>query len=72
MPRIEQEAHTINGTLLPEVEVTVKNARTEVEYDDDDAAAADVSDPNTDTTDGDIVRSVAIRVLKGVNADGQA
>lgn len=72
MPRIEQEAQTINGTLLPEVEVTVKNARTEVEYDDDDAAAADVADPNTDTIDGDIVRSVAIRVLKGVNADGQA
>ena len=78
MPRIEQEA-TLGETredgsqvLLPEVEVTVKNLATDTEYDDDDAAAADVADPNTATTDADISRAVAIRVLKGVSADGEA
>jgi hypothetical protein len=72
MPRIEQEAQLVDGTLLPEVEVVVKNVATEAEYDDDDAAAADVADPNTATTDADISRSVTLRVVKGVDADGQA
>ena len=72
MPRIEQEAKLVDGALLPEVEVVVKNVATEVEYDDDDAAAADVADPNTATTDADISRSVTMRVLKSVSADGQA
>jgi len=72
MPRIEQEAQLVDGTLLPEVEVVVKNVRTETEYDDDDAAAADVADVNTDTTDADISRSVTLRVVKGVDASGQA
>jgi len=78
MPRIEQEA-TFGETredgsqvLLPEVEVTVKNLATNVEYDDDDAAAADVANPSTATTDADISRSVAIRVLKGIGAEGGA
>jgi len=78
MPKIEQEAQ-VGGTredgsqiLLPEVEVTIKNAQTDLEYDDDDAAAADVADPNTATTDTDIVRAVSIRVLKGVGGSGQA
>ena len=70
MPRIEQEAQLVDGTLLPEVEVVVKNVRTETEYDDDDAAAADVADPATATTDSDISRSVSIRVLKGVGGEG--
>lgn len=78
MPRIEQQAQLgdvrEDGSqiLLPEVEVTVKNLATDTEYDDDDAAAADVADPNTATTDADIARSVAIRVLKGVDASGEA
>jgi len=72
MPRIEQEAQVVDGTLLPEVEVTVKNVRTDTEYDDDDQAAADVADPNTDTTDSDISRSVTLRVVKGVESTGQA
>ena len=72
MPRIEQEAQLVDGTLLPEVEVVVKNVRTETEYDDDDAAAADVADANTDTTDADISRSVTLRVVKGVDGSGQA
>ena len=78
MPRIEQEAQ-IGDTredgskiLLPEVEVTVKNLRTDVEYDDDNAAIADVDDPNTDTTADDISRSSVIRVLKGVGGEGGA
>jgi len=78
MPRIEQEAQfgdtREDGSqiILPEVEVTVKNLATDTEYDDDDAAAADVADPNTSTTDADISRAVAIRVLKGVGGEGQA
>ena len=78
MPRIEQEAQfgdtREDGSqiILPEVEVTVKNLATDTEYDDDDAAAADVADPNTATTDADISRAVAIRVLKGVESEGQA
>jgi len=78
MAKIEQQAQfgetreDGSQVLLPEVEVTVKNAKTNVEYEDDDAAAADVADPNTDTTDSDIVRAVAIRVLKGVGASGEA
>jgi hypothetical protein len=78
MPKIVQESQ-VAGTredgsniLLPEVEVVVKNAKTDVEYDDDDAADADVNDPNTETTAADINRSVAIRVLKGVGATGDA
>ena len=66
MPRIEQEANLVDGSLLPEVEVTVKNVRTDTEYDDDDQAASDVADPSTDTTDADISRSVTLRVLKTV------
>ena len=78
MPKIEQESQLGevredgSQVILPEVEITVKNARTEVEYDDDNHAAADVADPNTDTTDADISRSVTLRVLKGVDGSGQA
>jgi len=78
MPKIEQEA-TIGGTredgskiLLPEVEVKVENALTGEEYDDDDAANADVANPETATTSNDIKRSVTLRVLKGVGAEGGA
>ena len=66
MAKIEQEASVVDGKLMPEVEVTIKNARTGVEYDDDAAAAADVADAATDTTDADISRSATIRVLKSV------
>jgi len=78
MPKIEQEA-TVGGTredgskiLLPEVEVKVENALTGEEYDDDDAANADVANPETATTSNDIKRSVTLRVLKGVGAEGGA
>ena len=78
MPKIVQES-TVAGTrddgskiILPEVEIVVKNAKTDVEYDDDVAAEADVNDPNTDTTADDIQRHVAIRVLKGVGATGES
>jgi hypothetical protein len=56
--------------LLPEVEVVVKNLKTDTEYDDDDAAQADVDDPATETTAEDIQRSTTIRVLKGVGGEG--
>jgi hypothetical protein len=58
--------------ILPEVEVVIKNLKTDTEYDDDDAAQADVDDPATETTAEDIQRNVAIRVLKGVAAEGGA
>lgn len=78
MPIIEQKAQ-VGGTredgsrvLLPEVEVKVENARTGEEYDSDDAAAADVADPATETVQSEIKRSVTMRVLKGVGAEGGA
>jgi hypothetical protein len=58
--------------ILPEVEVVIKNLKTDTEYDDDDAAQADVDDPATETTAEDIQRNVAIRVLKGIAAEGGA
>ena len=78
MPIIEQEAQ-VGGTredgsrvLLPEVEVKVENARTGEEYDSDDAAAADVENPATETVQSEIKRSVTLRILKGVGAEGGA
>jgi hypothetical protein len=78
MPIIEQEAQ-VAGTredgstvLLPEVEVKIENALTGEEYDDDDAADADVANPETVTSANDIKRSVTLRVLKGVSAEGGA
>ncbi len=56
--------------LLPEVETVIKNVRTEAEYGDDNAAQADVDDPDTDTTADDIQRHVTLRVLKGVGGEG--
>jgi len=76
MPIVESKIAGIredgSKIILPEVEVVIKNAKTDTEYDDDNAADADVNDPNTDTTADDIVRSVTLRVLKGVGAEGGA
>ena len=74
MPIVESKIAGIredgSKIILPEVEVVIKNAKTDTEYDDDIAAESDVNDPNTDTTADDIVRSVTLRVLKGVGAEG--
>jgi hypothetical protein len=78
MPKIEQEAQVAgmredgSTVLLPEVEVKVENALTGEEYDDDDAANADVANPETATSANDIKRSVTLRVLKGVGSTGAA
>jgi len=78
MPIIEQNA-TIGGTredgstvLLPEVEVKIENAVTGQEYNSDIEAAEDVANPETATSQSDIKRSVTMRVLKGVSAEGGA
>ena len=78
MPIIEQNA-TIGGTredgstvLLPEVEVKIENAVTGQEYNSDIEAAEDVANPETATSQSDIKRSVTLRVLKGVGAEGGA
>lgn len=55
-----------------EENVVFKNVKTDTTYDSEAAAAADIADPDTDTTDADVSRSVSLSVLKGVGADGQA
>ena len=78
MPIIDQNA-TIGGTredgsaiLLPEVEVKIENVATGQEYNSDVEAAEDVANPETATSQNDIKRSVTMRVLKGVGAEGGA
>jgi hypothetical protein len=78
MPIIDQNA-TIGGTredgstiLLPEVEVKIENVATGQEYNSDVEAAEDVANPETATSQSDIKRSVTLRVLKGVGAEGGA
>jgi hypothetical protein len=78
MPIIEQQAK-IAGTredgstiLLPEVEVKIENVATGQEYNSDIEAAEDVANPETATSQNDIKRSVTLRVLKGVGAEGGA
>jgi hypothetical protein len=78
MPIIEQEAQ-VAGTredgstiLLPEVEVKIENVATGQEYNSDVEAAEDVANPETATSQNDIKRSVTLRVLKGVGAEGGA
>ena len=46
----------------PRVEVTVKHMTTGQEYGSDEEAKQDVDDPNTDTKQEDISRSVHIKV----------
>ena len=56
----------INGKKVPvvkcETEVVLRNKETNVEYNSDDEAEADIADPNTPTTREQIVRSVKIKV----------
>jgi len=60
------EKQTINGVEVtvykPRVEVTVKHMITGQEYGSDEEAKQDVDDPNTDTKQEDISRSVHIKV----------
>jgi len=56
----------INGKKVPvvkcETEVVLRNKETNVEYNSDAEAEADISDPNTPTQREHIVRSVKIKV----------
>ena len=56
----------INGKKVPvvkcETEVVLRNKETNVEYNSDAEAEADIADPNTPTQREHIVRSVKIKV----------
>jgi|TARA_R100000742_G_C4233154_1_gene54310 hypothetical protein len=58
----------VNGKVIEQIdietEVTVKNLKTNKEYSSDKEAEDDVNDPNTDTKQEDISRSVNIKVAK--------
>ena len=66
----------VNGTVIKDVEieteVTVKNIKTNVEYKSDKEAEDDVNDPNTDTKQEDISRSVNIKVAKLPDVSAQS
>ena len=59
---------TINGKQVPkikcETEVVVRNKKTNQEYNSDIEAKADIDNPETDTTEIDVVISVKIKVAK--------
>ena len=54
----------INGVQVPgyscKTETVITNTRTNATYESEDHCAADIADPNTDTTDADIKRDVTI------------
>jgi len=50
--------------IQPEVHVEIKNKKTGADYDSEDHAKADVDNPDTDTTNSDIEKSVEIKVVK--------
>jgi len=56
----------INGKKVPvvkcETEVVLRNKDTNIEYNSDAEAEADIADPNTPTTREQIARSVKIKV----------
>jgi len=70
MSFVEQEASTreeiIDGKKVlvhkPKVTITVKNLKTDKEYDSDASALIDVQNPKSDTKAEDISRSVHVEV----------
>jgi len=52
--------------------VVITNAKTGATYSNDVEAAEDVSNPETETSEGDIKRDVVLSVLKGVSSTGAA
>ena len=50
--------------IQPEVHVEIKNKKTGNDYDSDEHAKSDVDNPETDTTEADIEKSVEIKVVK--------
>ena len=58
----------IDGKQVPVVkcdaEITLRNKKTNQEYNSDKEAEDDINNPNTDTVRDDITRSVKIKVAK--------
>ena len=50
--------------LQPEVHREVKNKKTGADYDSEEAAKADVDNPETDTTADDIETNIQVKVTK--------
>jgi len=57
--------------IHPEVHREVKNKNTGLDYDSEEAAQLDVSDPNTATTADDIETNVQVKVVKLPDVFGQ-
>lgn len=64
----------VNGQEVPVVsvptEITLTNLKTKTEYASEEAADADIADPNTDTTAADVQRSVKVKVAQLVDLIG--
>jgi len=58
----------VDGKEVPvvkcEAEITLKNTKTNQEYNSDKEAEDDINNPDTDTTSEDIKRAVKIKVAK--------
>ena len=58
----------VDGKEVPDVkceaEITLKNTKTNQEYNSDKEAEDDINNPDTDTVKEDILRSVKIKVAK--------
>ena len=58
----------VNGqevaVLQPEVHREVKNKKTGLDYESEEAAKADVDNPDTDTTAADIETNIQVKVTK--------
>jgi len=67
---------TVNGQEVPVLsvptEITLKNLKTNLEYESEEAADADIADPNTDTTDADVQRNVKVKVAQLVDLIGMS
>lgn len=64
----------VNGQEVPIVsvptEITLTNLKTNTEYPSEEAADADIADPNTDTTAADVQRSVKVKAATLVDLIG--
>ena len=67
---------TVNGQEVPVLsvptEITLKNLETNLEYESEEAADADIADPNTDTTAADVQRSVKVKAAQLVDLIGMS
>lgn len=67
---------TVNGQEVPVLsvptEITLTNLKTNIEYASEEAADADIADPNTDTTAADVQRSVKVKAATLVDLIGMS